>query len=64
MSVNKGANCPDAPRLFTYSHVAFTQKRFGPPNPYDGNSLFTEPFSLSQTHYAVVNYGVIFQHQS
>lgn len=26
MSVKKGANCQDAPRLFTYSHVAFSPK--------------------------------------
>lgn len=25
MSIKTGANCQDAPRLFTYSHVAFTQ---------------------------------------
>lgn len=60
MSIKTGANCQDAPRLFTYSHVAFTQKWFGPPNRYDGNSLFTAPFSPSQMHYVVVIYGLIF----
>lgn len=40
--------------FFTNSHMEFTQKWFGPLDQFEGNSLFTAPFSLLKS-------GVIFE---